>query len=70
MKSYILPQLLSSVGVENNKEYTTMLEAVIDKNIFTVYKNDDGGFTLNELCDGWYAVDITPEQLIALATAN
>ena len=47
-------------------EYPTMLAAIDDQRIMTV-KRKEGGFNLMENCDRYYSLDVTPDQLRALA---
>lgn len=47
-------------------EHPTMLAALKEERVFQVQKHDTG-FTLEECCDGNFAVTVTPDQLRALA---
>lgn len=55
-----------SNGNYTESEYPSMLAAMKDKSVFDVTKHDTE-FTLEECCDKYFAVTVTPDQLRALA---
>jgi len=64
--TYEIKEYTSNENLET-VEYQTMLEAVKANRVFDVKLGKDGNFTVGECCDGWFGVDVTPDQLRALA---
>jgi len=44
----------------------TILEALVDAEVFEIEKEEDGDFYISELCDNYYGANLTKEQLIDL----
>ncbi len=48
-------------------EFPTISAALSAKRVVSIALQKDGKFCIEEGCDGYYAVTLTPEQLIAWA---
>jgi hypothetical protein len=46
---------------------TPILRRLEDERVFSVTPMDEGGFYIQEQCDTWFAVELTRDELLALA---
>lgn len=42
---------------------STILDRLSDERVFSIEKNEDGTFCIEEDCDNYFAVVLTPEEL-------
>lgn len=45
-----------------------LLKALEDARIFSVYERPDGAYEVDECCDRYFSVLLTPAQIVALAS--
>ena len=58
--------ILNPGALMSKCEGDTILEALVDAEVFQIDKKEDGDFYISELCDKYYGANLTREQLIDL----